>query len=371
VSDPRQYWLAFSLVKGIGAVRFKSLLDYFGDPQIAWGAPTQALREAGLSNKVVENLVQLRSSINLERIWEQIEARGISVLILTDEAYPRRLRELEQPPPVLFMSGELKTEDEWAVAVVGTRRVTAYGRQVAEDIAGTLARNGVTVVSGLARGVDSIAHQAALDAGGRTVAILGSGLDRIYPPENRKLAEQITNTGALLSDYPPGTPPEASNFPPRNRLISGLSLAVVIVEAGQTSGALITAAFAADQGRDVFSVPGNITAPGSKGTNRLIRDGAQPLLHPEEILEALELTMVAEHRTARVTLPADATEAKLFETLGGDPLHIDEIRNLTEMPIETVTATLAMMELKGMVRQVGGMHYVALRKIGEAYIGED
>jgi DNA processing protein len=371
VSEARQYWVAFSLVKGIGAVRFQALLNYFGDPQIAWGAPTEALREAGLSEKVIENVVELRSAINLDQVWDQLEAKGITVLIQTDENYPRRLQELEQPPPVLYMLGELTSEDEWAVAVVGTRRVTAYGRQVAEDIAGILARNGISVISGLARGIDSISHQAALHAGGRTIAVLGSGLDRIYPPENRRLAEQIAAHGALVSDYPPGTPPEASNFPPRNRLISGLSLAVVIVEAGQKSGALITAAFAADQGREVFAVPGNISSPGSKGTNRLIRDGAQPLLHPEQVLEALELTMVAEQRTVRVVLPADAVEAQLFEALGREPLHIDEIRSRTDLPIEKVTATLALMELKGMVRQVGGMQYIVLREVKEAYLDND
>ena len=371
MSEPRQYWVAFSLVKGIGAVRFQALLNFFGDPQIAWGAPTEALREAGLSEKVIENVVELRSAINLDQVWEQLEAKGITVLIQTDENYPCRLQELEQPPPVLYMLGELTSEDEWAVAVVGTRRVTAYGRQVAEDIAGTLARNGISVISGLARGIDSISHQAALHAGGRTIAVLGSGLDRIYPPENRRLAEQIAAHGALISDYAPGTPPEASNFPPRNRLISGLSLAVVIVEAGQTSGALITAAFAADQGREVFAVPGNISSPGSKGTNRLIRDGAQPLLHPEHVFEALELTMVAEQRTARVVLPADAVEAQLFEALGREPLHIDEIRSRTDLPIEKVTATLALMELKGMVRQVGGMQYIVLREVKEAYRDND
>ena len=371
MSEPRQYWVAFSLVKGIGAVRFQALLNYFGDPQIAWGAPAGALREAGLSEKVIENVVELRSSLNLDQVWEKLEAKGITVLIQTDENYPRRLQELDQPPPVIYMRGELTSEDEWAVAVVGTRRATAYGRQVAEDVAGTLARNGVSVISGLARGVDSISHQAALQAGGRTIAVLGSGLDRIYPPENKRLAEQIVTRGALISDYPPGTPPEASNFPPRNRLISGLSLAVVIIEAGQTSGALITAAFAADQGREVFAVPGNITSPGSKGTNRLIRDGAQPLLHPEQILEALEMTMVAEQRTARVVLPADAVEAQLFEALEQEPLHIDEIRSRTDLPIERVTATLTLMELKGMVRQVGGMQYIALREVREVYQDDD
>lgn len=371
MSDPRQYWVAFSLVKGIGSVRFQAILDFFGDPQIAWGAPPQALREAGLSENIVENLVQVRSSNELDSVWERLEGKNISVKILTDEDYPGRLKEIDSPPPVLYLRGEPTPDDEWAVAVVGTRRLTAYGRQIAEDIAGTLARNGITVVSGMARGVDSISHQAALNAGGRTIAVLGSGLDRIYPPENRRLSEQICANGALISDYPPGTPPEASNFPPRNRLISGLSLAVVVVEAGQTSGALITASFAADQGRDVFAVPGNITSPASKGTNRLIRDGAQPLLNPEEVLETLELTKVAEHRTARVVLPADAVEAQLLETLSREPLHIDEISSRTEIPIEKVSATLALMELKGIIHQVGGMNYVALREAREDYQGDE
>jgi len=367
VRDPRQYWVAFSLVRGIGAVRFQAILNYFGDPQIAWGAPTEALREAGLSGKIIENLVSTREQVDLDKLWDQIEASGISVLIQQDENYPKRLKELDQPPPLLYTQGEIIPDDEWSVAIVGTRRVTAYGRQVAEDIAGSLARNGLTIISGLARGVDSIAHQAALDAGGRTIAVLGSGLDRIYPPENRSLAEQIKANGALISEYSPSTPPEASNFPQRNRLISGLSLAVIVVEAGTKSGALITANFAADQGREVFAVPGNITSPASKGTNRLISSGAHPMLNAEQVLEILELGLVAEHRSARVALPSDALEAQLFETLGGEPLHIDEITNRTEIPVEKVTATLALMELKGMVRQVGGMQYIAMREVREAY----
>jgi DNA processing protein len=371
VRDPRQYWVAFSLVKGIGAVRFQSILNYFGDPQIAWGAPTEALREAGLGDKIIENLVKTRQKVDLDKFWDELVAKGISVVIKQDENYPKRLHELDQPPPVLYTQGVLDTSDEWSVAIVGTRRVTAYGRQVAEDIASSLARNGLTIISGLARGVDSIAHKAALAAGGRTIAVLGSGIDRIYPPENKPLAEQIINSGALVSEYSPGTPPEASNFPQRNRLISGLSLAVIVVEAGIKSGALITASFAADQGRDVFAVPGNITSPASMGTNRLIQNGAYPLLGAEQVLEVLELGMVAEHRSARVALPSDALEAQLFETLGEEPLHIDEITNRTEVPVEKVTATLALMELKGMVRQVGSMQYVALREIREVYDNVD
>lgn len=367
MSDPQRYWVAFTLVKGIGSVRFRGLLDHFGDAQSAWHAPAQALRQAGLSGKIIQNLLDLRSSISLDLVWQRIQDQGISVLTWEDENYPRRLLEIEQPPPVLYVRGEFFPEDEWSVAIVGTRRVTAYGRQIAEDVAITLARNGVTVISGLARGVDAIAHQAAINAGGRTIAVMGNGVDRIYPPENRRLAEQIITRGALISDYPPGTPPDASNFPPRNRIISGLSLAVVIVEAGNTSGALITASFAADQGRDVFAVPGNINAPQSVGTNRLIFNGARPLLDPREILEALELTMIAQHREARVILPTDALEAQLYATIGNEPLHVDEIRAQTGLPIEKVTSTLALMELKGMVRQVGGMHYVAVRETQADY----
>jgi len=356
------FWIGFNLVKGIGAVRFKALLDYFGDAGTAWQASPQALQAAGLSPKLVKNLLKIRSQVSLELVWERMQTQGINILTWEDENYPRRLKDIDQPPPVLYLRGDLTPGDEWAVAIVGTRRITSYGRQVTEEVASTLARNGVTVVSGLARGVDAVAHQAALNAGGRTLAVLGNGVDRIYPPENRRLAEQIISQGALISDYPLGTPPAGTNFPPRNRIISGLALAVVVVEAGLDSGALITSTFAAEQGRDVFAVPGSILAHQSKGTNRLIQDGAHPLLDPQEILEVLNLTMVTEHRSARLVLPTDSTEAQLLQILSSEPLHVDDIHAKTDMPIEKVSATLAMMELKGMVRQVGGMHYVAVRE---------
>jgi DNA processing protein len=367
LSDPRKYWVGFNLVKGIGAARLRALLAYFGDAASAWQAPPQALRAAGLSSKLIEAFLQVRAGVSLDQVWDQIQTQGIGVLTWDDADYPRRLKEIDQPPPVLYVRGALLPEDEWAVAIVGTRRITPYGRQVCEDIAGMLARNGVAVVSGLARGVDAVAHQAALNAGGRTIAVLGSGVDRIYPPEHRRLAGRIIERGALISDYAPGTPPEGVNFPPRNRIISGLSLAVIVVEAGERSGALITAEFAADQGREVFAVPGNIRAPQSMGTNRLIQQGARPLLDHREVLEALDLTLVSQHRVARTVLPADDVEAQLLAVLSQEPLHVDEIRNKTEMPIEKVTATLALMELKGMVRQVGGMQYITVRETGEGY----
>ena len=310
--DNKRYWIGFTLVKGIGAVRFQRLLERFGDAESAWmGAPAE-LAQAGLSLKLIERLVEVREKVDLTGIWDQIQSKGIQVLTWLDEAYPQRLREIEQPPPVLYLRGELLPEDTWAVAIVGTRRVTPYGRQVTEEIAAYLAANGITVVSGLARGVDALAHNAALKAGGRTLAVLGSGVDRIYPPENRALAEQILEQGAVLSDYAPGTPPESSNFPPRNRIISGLSMAVIVIEAGKTSGALITAEFAAEQGREIFAVPGNILAPQSKGTNKLIQQGALPLLSASDVMQALDLTRVGQHKAARKALPTDEVEAKLL-----------------------------------------------------------
>jgi DNA processing protein len=345
----------------------RALLEAFGDAQAAWQAPPAALRAAGLGQKIVETLLQVRESVVLEQVWERIIAQDITILTWDDQGYPSSLKEIEQPPPVLYLRGALLPDDDWAVAVVGTRRLTAYGRQVAEQVAGTLAQNGVTVVSGLARGIDGVAHQAAINAGGRTLAVLGCGVDRIYPPEHRRLAEQIITHGGILSDYAPGTAPDAANFPPRNRIISGLSRAVVVVEAGETSGALITASFAAQQGREVFAVPGTILAVQSKGTNLLIQQGARPLLDFNDLLEALNLDRVIEHRTARSVLPADETESRLLGLLGSEPLHVDEIRLQADLPIEKISATLVLMELKGMVRQVGGMQYIAVRESSEGY----
>jgi DNA processing protein len=278
--DDKRYWVGFNLVRGIGAVRLQALLDHFGDAASAWMGAPEELRAAGLSAKVVERMLEVRKGVDLDRLWDRIIAQGINILTWDDETYPPRLKDIEHPPPILYVRGEFLPEDHFAVAIVGTRKVTAYGRQVTEELAMFLAANGVTVISGLARGVDAVAHAATLKAGGRTVAVLGCGVDRIYPPENRELAAQMMARGALMSDYPVGTAPESSNFPPRNRIISGLSLAVIVIEAGVTSGALITAEFAAEQGREVFAVPGNILAPQSKGTNKLIQNGALPLLTP-------------------------------------------------------------------------------------------
>lgn len=365
--DPKAYWVGFNQVKGIGAVRLKALLDYFGNLEIAWQAPADALLAAGLPQKAVDNLLQVRSPELLEKGWAYIQKNEIQVLTWNDDSYPRRLKQIDQPPPVLYVRGDLTSADELSVGIVGTRRVTVYGRQVAEEVAVFLAHNGITVVSGLARGVDGVAHEAALRSGGRTVAVLGSGVDRIYPPEHARLAQRMVDQGAIVSDYAPGTPPESVNFPPRNRIISGLTLATVVIEAGDESGALITAAFAAEQGRDVFAVPGNINAPQSKGTNRLIQAGAHPLLRPEDILEELQLHQVSSMQQARLALPADEVEAQLMRVLADEPVHINEICALTGLSIDKVSATLTIMELKGMIRPAGGMSFSSVREIRPEY----
>ncbi len=367
----KKYWVALNLVRGIGPVRMKSLLDHFGDARSAWNASGEALRLSGLGNAQVDALIETREQTHLDRVWGRIIEQDINVITWEDDHYPRRLRDIDNSPPVLYVKGSILMEDTWSVAVVGTRRMTSYGKQVAQEISHALASNGVTIVSGLARGIDAVAHRTALEAGGRTFAILGSGVDIIYPPEHRQLAERISASGAVISDYSPGTPPEGVNFPPRNRIISGLSMAVIIVEAGRQSGALITAAFAADQGRDVFAVPGTIYAPQSKGTNQQIQQGAIPLLDPQEILEVLNLEMVREQTTAQTVLPGDATEARLYEILGLEPLHVDEICSRSNLSIDKVSSTLTIMELKGLVRQIGGMQYVSVQEKGSEYKAGD
>ena len=255
MGDKRRFWIGFNRVLGIGPARIRKLLDAFGDLELAWNASREELYSAGLGPKTTQALLDTRAQLDLDRELARIDRFGFQILTWEDDAYPTRLLEIHAPPPMLYVWGEVREEDRWAVGVVGTRRATPYGKAIARDIAATLAVNGVTVVSGLARGIDSIAHQAALDAGGRTIAVLGSGLDQLYPPEHRRLAESIAAQGAVISDYPLGTRPEPKNFPPRNRIISGLSLVLVVVEAGGGSGALITADFAIEQSGGRHRVP--------------------------------------------------------------------------------------------------------------------
>jgi DNA processing protein len=364
-----KYWLGFNHVKGIGPAKLRAMLEYFGGSIAdAWLANERQLNEIGVDRRASDHLIQARDGLDLDTVIERVWAAGISLLTWDSADYPVYLKETDSPPPLLYVRGELLKDDQWAVAVVGTRRLTSYGRQVTRDLVRGLVRSRVTVISGLARGIDSVAHLQALDSGGRTLAVMGCGADVIYPAENRGLAARIVGgQGALISDYPLGTQPDGKNFPARNRIISGLSLGVVVVEAGERSGALITAKFALEQGREVFAIPGNINSPASRGPNRLIQEGAKLVRHVDDILEELNLTMVSEHSAVQMIMPETAEEAALLSHLSHQPLHIDDLTRLTELPSGMVSSTLSMMELKGMVQQVGGMSFVLAREPEPTY----
>lgn len=358
-----KYWLGFNLVKGIGPAKVQALLDYYGSLANAWQANEFELYKIGLDKRAVANFLQARHELDLDQALTQVQQANIKLLTWESSNYPNYLREIPTPPPLLYVQGELLEQDRWAVAVVGTRRLTSYGRQVTRDLVAGLVQNNITVVSGLARGIDAVAHKTAVDLGGRTLAVLGSGLDAIYPADNRTLAQEITQGhGAIISEYGLGVQPEAKNFPPRNRIISGLSLGVIIVEAGERSGALITTNFALEQNRDVFAVPGNINSPASQGPNKLIQEGAKLVTRVEDVLEELNLHMVAERTAVQLVLPETAEEIALYTQLSAQPVHIDELSRSTGLPSALVSSTLTLMELKGMVQQVGGMNYVLLRE---------
>jgi len=362
-----KYWVVFSKMPGIGRVKISQLLEHFTTLEHAWKAPTGELKKSGLDSKTVENIVNLRTRIVPDEEMDNLEKYKVKVHTCDSPAYPQRLKEIYDYPPVLYIRGDLLREDECCVAVVGTRRATVYGRQVTEEIVTDLARNGITIVSGLARGIDSIAHRAALEAGARTMAVFACGLDIVYPAENAKLAREIMEHGALISEYPLGTKPKADNFPRRNRIMSGLSLGVLVIEAGESSGALITANQALEQNREVFAVPGSIMSPASKGTNHLIQEGAKLVRNYVDILEELNLTIMAQQLELKELLPVDETESLLLKQLSREPIHIDDICRHSGLTAALVSGTLTMMELKGMVKQVGGMNYVLAREMKEEY----
>ncbi|MBI2848037.1 MAG: DNA-protecting protein DprA [Chloroflexi bacterium] len=366
-SQDIQYWVGFSLIPGIGPVRFNQLLKHFGSMADAWQAGPAALKQAGLESHVIRSITTSRTKISLEAEMEKLDRFGIKALTWNDPDYPARLKEIYDYPPVLYVRGSLLPLDEWCVAVVGTRRATVYGRQVAEEIVSDLVRSKITIVSGLARGIDSVAHRAALEAGGRSLAIFACGLDIVYPGENAELARRIISQGALISEYAPGTKPRPDNFPRRNRIMSGLSLGVLVIEADETSGAIITAHLALEQNREVFAIPGSILSPASRGTNRLIQEGAKLVRDYRDILEELNLTAVAHQIEMKELIPPSETESRLLKQLGAEPVHIDEVCRASGLPVSTVSSALAMMELKGMVKQVGAMNYALAREAREAY----
>ncbi|NWG18239.1 MAG: DNA-protecting protein DprA [Chloroflexi bacterium] len=357
--NDRKYWLGFSLVPEIGPKRLSQLLKWFGDLALAWTASETSLFETGLDRQPVENLLRVRRQLNLDAEMAKVEKAGARLLTLADDDYPPLLRKIPDAPTVLYVRGHLTPADDQALSIVGTRRATGYGRDAAHHFAKELAAQGITIVSGLAQGIDSAAHRGALDGGGRTLAVLGCGIDRVYPPDNQKLADDILRHGAIISEFPVGTPPEARNFPRRNRIISGLTLGVLVVEAPEKSGALITTTTAAEQGREVFAVPGNIFNPMSGGTNRLIQDGAKLVMHIEDILSELNIThqnMQTGVMTERI-VPTNDTEKSLLQLLGADPIHIDDLTRQCGLPVSIVNSTLTILELKGLARMVGHMQY--------------
>ena len=356
------YWLAFNRVPSIGRVRIERLERHFGTLSEAWSADAGELRAAGVDDKAVQSIVATRPRVSPEDELNRIDRLGITALTWNDPRYPARLKETYDKPPVLYVRGQLADADEWSVAVVGTRNATAYGRQAAEHLVEGLVANRVAIVSGLARGIDTVAHTATMRAGGRTIAVLPCSVDQAYPQQNARLAEQIAEHGALLSEYAPGMRIGRENFWRRNRIVAGMTLGTVVVEAGEQSGALLTARLALEENREVFAVPGSIFAPGCRGTNTLIsRSGAKLVSSAEDILVELNLMMAPQQLEFRAILPADPTEAALLPLLGGEPKHIDEISREAGMAVATVSSALAMLELKGMIRQVASMSYVKAR----------
>jgi len=365
-SSETGYWIAFTRIPRIGTMRVARLQAYFGTMAEAWRAGPSDLRIAGLDQATVSSIVEERANIDPLNELDLVRKAGVKAYTWNDPEYPARLKEIDDKPPVLFVRGDLVPDDEWAVAVVGTRMASPYGRQEAEQFSAGLARQGITVVSGLARGIDGVAHRTALATGGRTIAVLACGLDIIYPPEHVKLATEISQRGALVSEYPLGTKPRADYFPRRNRILSGISLGVLVIEGSEKSGALITARAALDQNREVFALPGEINRVQSEGPNKLIQKGEAKLVRcTEDILEELNLTMtaVAPQLELREVTVDDPTEASLLKVLTNQPLYIDDVQRASGLPIASVSSALALLELKGLVRQVGPMSFIKAREV--------
>jgi len=337
----------------------RRLLDRFKTPEAVFHAPTKELSKIeGLGEKVAQEIRKGPLEKVVEKELYLLRGVGGRVITLKDEEYPKRLKDIYDPPALLYVRGELKKEDELAVAIVGSRKTTPYGRWLTEKVSQELARHGVTIVSGMARGIDSLAHWGAISGAGRTIAVLGCGVDVIYPSENRNLFAKIIDHGAILSEFRMSSPPEGGHFPRRNRIISGVSLGVVVVQASEKSGSLITAGYALEQGREVFAVPGNVGTESSRGTHRLIKEGAKLVESSEDILEEILPQWTGEREaTPKVeTQKTDLTEEEkvLYELLGETPLHIDTMIRESRLDPGKVSSLLLNLELKGLVSQWPG-----------------
>ncbi|MEK6714590.1 MAG: DNA-processing protein DprA [Candidatus Omnitrophota bacterium] len=361
-------WLKLSLVPEIGPMRGLKLLEKFKSPQAILRAPLRELAQVeNVGKQVAERIVKNREKIDLENQLKLIEENKVKIIPLVNESYPEQLKATFDPPLVLFVKGEIKPLDYFSVAIVGTRLASVYGRQMSQKLSGQLVEKGLTVVSGGARGIDTEAHKTALRAGGRTIAVLGCGLDITYPSENKRLFEDISKNGALVSEFPLGTKPDKINFPIRNRIISGLSLGVVVIEAPFKSGALITVRHAIEQGREVFSVPGEADKFTSCGTNQLIRDGAKLVENAEDILSELQAVIRArmneikkekieepKKQSIELDLKLNAEEQEVYNLIPEKNTHIDEIADKSRLKIGKVFSVLTRLELKKLIKQLPG-----------------
>ncbi|MAG59771.1 DNA-protecting protein DprA [Candidatus Woesebacteria bacterium] len=367
----RESWIAFSAFPQIGPARFTLIKKYFGNAKKAWKAPIGEYIKIGFSKKLADSFEKFRKEkFDIGSYLVQLDKLGIQVLRYDDTDYPERLKKIDDSPYILYVRKSLKSIrsikntidikglSDVSVAVVGTRKMTSYGREVTERLVTELVNAGVTIISGLALGIDSVAHRTAIDTGGRTIAVLGGGLDEIYPPSNRQLAAEILgkDRGLLLSEYPLFYPSMPQNFPVRNRIVSGLSQGIVVVEGMKKSGTLLTASSAASQGREVFAVPGPITSPTSQAPNFLIRQGAKLVESAEDILEELKIESRVVKMEARKVIPETKEEKKLLKVLETEGLDIDTIVRMSGLQAGVVLGTLTQMELKGLVRNMGGIY---------------
>jgi DNA processing protein len=353
-------------IPGIGSNRIRNLVNYFKDSSLIFDAtPRELLKVEGIDKKLAMTIVEFKNN-NLDFPDKQLskaDRAGARVITLWDDDYPEYLKKIYDPPVILFVRGNLVDNDKYSIAVVGTRRPTGYGRMMAERFASELVKKGLTIVSGFARGIDTIAHISAIKSGGRTIAVLGSGVDVIYPPENRKIVGDVISTGAIISEYPMGTKPDAGNFPRRNRIISGISVGTLIVETSLDGGAMITAEMALDQNREVFAIPGNIDKPKSSGTNYLIKESKAKLVQDvDDIISEIRHRIgpiLREERKEEREVELNVFESKILEILSSDePIHIDKIAEIAGLSVTDTLVYLLNLEFKDLVRQLPGKFFI-------------
>lgn len=359
--EERLYWLAFSAFTPIGPKRFSLLLDYFGSAKNAWKAERHELLKIGLSQNLVSSLERFKKSFDPASYFNQLKCQGISFLTIKEKDFPKNLKEIDDCPFLLYVKGKLKPEDSLAISVVGSRKATSYGRQVTASLVTDLALAKITIVSGLAYGVDSVAHRTALEVGGRTIGVWAGGLDTLSG-FRKNLAEEIIKKGsAIISEFPLGFSPNKTSFPRRNRIISGLSLGVLVTEAAKRSGSLITASYAATQGREVFAVPGPVTSFFSEGTAFLLKSGAKLVLRADDILEELEIKKRPDKKSYKI-IPETKEEGIVLLLLQEGEKSLDELVRSSKMKVDQVLPLLTMMEIKGKIKKGEGGNYTLIDK---------